>query len=140
MASKARKRGEETPKKPPPAGRKQAEGPKVAETCTCDVPGCGRTFEKGKGGANGKCWMHYRRALRKSPNAEVPGVIRDGSRSAKITAYVTPDAETGLKAVAAVRTEKRGREVSVSEVVADAIDSLLQRMARRAAKSRTIEA
>jgi hypothetical protein len=134
----ARKRGEATLKKPPPS-KKQAAQEEAAEW-TCSVEGCGRTFPKGEGGADGKCWMHYRRALRKSPNANVPGVLRDGSRGAKITAYVTDAAETGLKAVAATRSAKRGREVSVSEVVADAIDALLRRMARRAERTGAIEA
>jgi len=94
----------------------------------CEVKGCARTFIPGKGGAADRCWMHYRRRLRNSPNADVPGEIRDGSRCAKLTVYTTEAAETSLRKLADARAKKLRREVSVSELVAEEIDRALARI------------
>lgn len=65
----------------------------MAEKIECGVPGCGRTYEPGRGGVGGekpRCGMHYARERRGSPEADEPGKLHNGDKAIRITINAPP--------------------------------------------------
>lgn len=69
----------------------------------CTIEGCGRKFRPGNGGANGLCTMHLRRRALKSPNALVPGKVKDGSQTEQLITYVSKETMARVNLVVAGR-------------------------------------
>lgn len=66
---------------------------------------CERRFKPGNGGGSGMCGMHLMRVKRDSPNANVPGRVRDGSHNLQLTTYVDADTLARIRLLAKSRNQ-----------------------------------
>lgn len=93
----------------------------MATKVVCGVPGCGRAYEAGRGGRGGevpRCSMHLARDRRGSDRADVPGpVAGDGTRSHKLTVYVSETVADELEELRAPLTARSASEVASRLIV-----------------------